>query len=134
MRNFNDIPRGTNVTVVPFVGGHSEEIVHWLEEFNVTGWQICDARTVWLSLGVDYPLVRQLPVVPEYPEQTMTDDVLYFVSFYDAGAVQAWISEMLDSDENVDWCNEKARIAAKHYAYDQAFARDPGPFDFRRCL
>lgn len=134
MINFNNVPRGNKVTVVPVLDADKPAIKHWLEELGVTGWEICDAATVRLHLGSDYPLVTELPMWPDMPAFSMTNMVSYFVSFYDHVEISAKLAEILASKENVDWKVQVAGEAAKAYAYEQAMAKDPSPFDFRRDL
>ena len=134
MTNFNNVRRGTTITVTPILDADIEGIRHWMEELGITGWTICDGAEVRLHLGDDYPLVTELPVWPDMPEFSKTNNVSYFVSFYNAGDIKAKLAEILSSQEHLDWKVKIAGEAAKAHAYQEAFAKDPSPFDFRRDL
>lgn len=134
MLRFDNVRRGTNITVVPVLDSDKPAIRHWLKEMNVTGWQLCDAKTVRQNLGEDYPLAEELPVWPDMPEFSMTNMVSYFVSFYNAGDISAKLAEIISSRENTEWVIKMAQEDARDYAYENACAMDPAPFDFRRDL
>lgn len=132
--DFNNVRRGNEITVITILNTNVPAIEHWMEELSVTGWEICDAHTVLLHLGSDYPLETSLPVWPDMPEFTRSDQVSYFVSFYNKADMQKKLDEILSSKENADWEMQRAGEAARAHAYEEAFARDPGPFGFRRDL
>lgn len=134
MLNFDNVRRGNETTVVAVLDSNVTAIKHWMEELKVTGWTICDRATVRMHLGEDFPLVTELPVWPDMPDFTQTTSISYFVSFYNAGDVKAKFAEILASQENTDWKLKVAGEAAKAHEYQQAFAKDPSPFDFRRDL
>lgn len=134
MFNFNTVRRGTEITVVPVLDSNRKGIRHWLKELNVTGWQICDAKTVRDHLGQNYPLTTELPVWPDMPEFSKTNMVSYFVSFYNADDVSAKLAEILNSDEHAAWSTQMAQKEARDLTYKNAFAMDPAPFDFRQDL
>lgn len=137
MLTFDNVKRGTTITAVPFDYACENALRHWLEELSVTGWDICDRRTVLDHLGEDFKVELTAPTRYGWPGpigKYTTDNVMYFVSFYDAADARAKIDEILGSKENRAWGIEEAGKAAKAYEYQQKMEADPSPFDWRRNL
>jgi len=134
MLNFDHVRREETVSVISIANNNAEPLRYWLEQLGVTGWQICDGRTVLDNLGDDFPLQREAPCWYDLPNAPRTPHVLYFASFYNKDDMTAKIAEILTSPENKKRIQDKAAAAAKAREFDIAYASDPGPFDFRRDL
>lgn len=134
MLNFDNVRRENKTTVTAVLDSDIPAIMHWMKELGVTGWAICDRAEVRKHLGNNFPLVTELPVWPDMPDFTKTTDISYFVSFYNNDDIRAKLDEILKSKDNTDWKLQVAAEAAKTRAYQEAFEKDPSPFDFRRDL
>lgn len=133
MFDFSNVRRTKNASVIPVLIADIPAIRHWMEELQVTGWNITDAHQVELYLGFR-PKITELPVWPDKPEFSKTDQISYFVSFYEESDIKAKLDEILRSKETTDWKAQRAIDTAKYWNYQQKRKRDPGPLDLQQDL
>ena len=116
----------SRVTYFFFPSAHVEDFLHFLKEECITGWNMVtkEEALYYVPEGKAMRTTYRDPVTKRVEKNTAC-----LVSHYSPNDMAAAYSALVNSDDWVERQDEKARMAARDYEFENAMARDPGPLN-----